>query len=327
MSTTGCRVGTSVVSQPSARSAATASRGPLGGAALALEDVGAHALVDRGQVAVEELLGVVRAGRDPRALAQLQHRLLRRRPVAARRRRRGSSPAPAPARRARERRLDRVRKPRRRPRRAAPRSPRPRTCSSPCGTTSARPRASPTITSSASSASGESAAPVTSHFGPKNASRRLDRQRRRALVRDAHHQVGLRRREHRLERLHRPAARSAPRGTTSRTRRRRRARPPAAAARRGTERSHSGWANTARRVSPGMAFLYSIATRVRLRAPDARERAPRPHRAARRTPSRSPASSCSPPARATSAPRTAASRTSPSTCSSRAPSAGRARAT
>ena len=83
----------------------------LAGAALALEDVGAHRLVDRGEVAVQELLGVVRAGRDPRALAELQHRLLRGRPVAARagdedlrlrRHRLGE----------RERLLDRVREPR-----------------------------------------------------------------------------------------------------------------------------------------------------------------------------------------------------------------------
>ena len=43
--------------------------------------------------------------------------------------------------------------------------------------------------------------------------------------------------------------------------------------------------------------------------------------------SRSPATSCSPPARATRTRRTAASRTSPSTCSSRAPSGARPRAT
>ena len=53
-------------------------------AALTLEHDGAHAFVDRGEVSVEELLGVVRLGRDERPLAELQRRLLGRRPVAAR---------------------------------------------------------------------------------------------------------------------------------------------------------------------------------------------------------------------------------------------------
>ena len=54
----------------------------LGRPALALEHEGANRLVDRGEMAVQELLGLVRLGRDVRALAQLQHRLLRGRPVA-----------------------------------------------------------------------------------------------------------------------------------------------------------------------------------------------------------------------------------------------------
>ena len=41
-------------------------RGALGGPAFALEHVGAHALVDRGEVPVEQLLGVMRAGGRPR---------------------------------------------------------------------------------------------------------------------------------------------------------------------------------------------------------------------------------------------------------------------
>ena len=84
MSTTGCRVGTRVVSQPSSRQRGGGCARPLGRAAFALEDVGAHRLVDRGEMAVQELLGVVRVRADVRALAQLQHRLLRGRPVAAR---------------------------------------------------------------------------------------------------------------------------------------------------------------------------------------------------------------------------------------------------
>ena len=68
----------------------------------------------------------------------------------------------------------------------------------------------------------------------------LERQRRRALVRDADHQIGLGRREHRLERLHRRARRSARRGRRSRTPRTRPAPPPGSRRSRGTRRSHSG---------------------------------------------------------------------------------------
>ena len=56
----------------------------LGDAPLALEHERAHRLVDRREVPVQQLLQLVRLGRNVRALAQLQHRLLRRRPVAAR---------------------------------------------------------------------------------------------------------------------------------------------------------------------------------------------------------------------------------------------------
>ena len=141
MSTTGCDVWTSVVSQPSSRSARPRRR-TLGGAALALEHEAAHRLVDRGQVAVQQLLGLVRLGRDERALAQLQRRLLRRRPVAARAGDRGSARGRAAGSRSLERRLDRVGKPRDVLARAAPRSSRPRTCSSRCGTSSSRSPAS-----------------------------------------------------------------------------------------------------------------------------------------------------------------------------------------
>ena len=83
MSTTGWRVGTTVTSQPRISRAAAASCCPLRGAPLALEHEAADVLVDRCQVAVQELLGQVRLGGDVRALTQLQRRLLRGRPVAA----------------------------------------------------------------------------------------------------------------------------------------------------------------------------------------------------------------------------------------------------
>ena len=168
MSTTGWRVGTSVVSQPSVSSARDGVVRPLGGAALALEHVRAHASrrSRRGGRA-----GAAPSGaRRPRchALAQLQHRLLRGRPVAAgagdedlvlpgtARRCGRAPPRPRPA-------------ATRRPRRAGRRSPRRRRCSSPCGTTTARSPACTRSPRSASSASGDSGLPVTSQIGPRNA--------------------------------------------------------------------------------------------------------------------------------------------------------------
>ena len=68
MSTTGCRVGTSVTSQPSARQRGDRVGGARGGAALTLEHEAADGLVDRGQVAVQELLQPVRLGGEVRAL-------------------------------------------------------------------------------------------------------------------------------------------------------------------------------------------------------------------------------------------------------------------
>ena len=82
MSTTGWVVGTRVASHR-ARRAPAWRRGPLGRAAFALEHEAAHRTIDRCEVAVEELLGVVRLGRDVRALAELEHRFERGRPVLA----------------------------------------------------------------------------------------------------------------------------------------------------------------------------------------------------------------------------------------------------
>ena len=48
---------------------------------FALQHEAADALVDRGEMAVQELLGVVRLGGDECAFAELEHRLLRGRPV------------------------------------------------------------------------------------------------------------------------------------------------------------------------------------------------------------------------------------------------------
>ena len=54
----------------------------LPGPPLAVQDERANGVVHRGQVPVEKLLGVVGLGGDEGALAELQHSLLRRRPVA-----------------------------------------------------------------------------------------------------------------------------------------------------------------------------------------------------------------------------------------------------
>ena len=58
--------------------------GTLGGAAFPLEDEGAHGGIDRRQVPVEDLLGVVRFGGDVSALAELQNSFERRGHVSAR---------------------------------------------------------------------------------------------------------------------------------------------------------------------------------------------------------------------------------------------------
>ena len=77
-------------------------------------------------------------------------------------------------------------------------------------------------------------------------------------MRDADHQVGVRRREHRLERLHRPPAglRRVERRAAAGEDDARAVRQPQPG--RHAARSHSGWAKTARLVSPGIAALYSI---------------------------------------------------------------------
>ena len=83
MSTTGWTVSTSVVSQPSSRSAAAASAARSAARPSPSSTKQRTRLVDGREIAVQQLLGLVRLGRDERALAELQRRLLRRRPVAA----------------------------------------------------------------------------------------------------------------------------------------------------------------------------------------------------------------------------------------------------
>ena len=251
MSTTGWRVGTSVVSQPELAQRRDASCGPLGGSALPLEHVGANASRrSAARMAVQELLGLVRLCGDPGAFAQLQHRLLRGRPVAAGARDEDPScVGRAPHRRAPPRRLRRAR---RRPRRAATRALRPRTCSSPCGTTSARPPGVQTITSLRELGERRVGCPVTSQLVPGERPRRLERE-----------SVSPSCETHTI-RSASGGARTASSACI--------AAPPVCAAwndvpqpvcttrapsgsRRstGTARSQSGWARTARRVSPGIS--------------------------------------------------------------------------
>ena len=138
------------------------------------------------------------------------------------------------------------------PRRAARRSPRPRRCSSPCGTTTARARGVQTITSSASSASGERRLAGDEPDVAAERARRLERQRRRRPR--ARRRRGRRPRGGRAPpRAPAPRGRrSARRGTTCRSRCGRRDAPPGSRRSVGTSRSHSGCAKTARRVSPGI---------------------------------------------------------------------------
>ena len=171
MSTTGWRVGTSV----DVAAERLERRDRLGRARrrapLALEHEAADGLVDRGEMAVQELLEPVRLGCDVDALAQLQRRLLRGRPVAAGA---GDQEALVLGDRqalAREHAGDRVGEPARRPRRAAPRARRRRRCRTPCGSSSPRARASRRRPRRRARRAGSSAFPVTSQLGPAKAPR------------------------------------------------------------------------------------------------------------------------------------------------------------
>ena len=117
---------------------------------------------------MQQLLGLERLGGDPRALAQLEHRLLRGRPVAA-----GAGDEHA----ARQARAPAARRAPPRPRtaatrcrgRAARRAPRPRRCSSRCGTTTARPAASRRSPRRERRRAARTRLPVTSQTSPRNA--------------------------------------------------------------------------------------------------------------------------------------------------------------
>ena len=268
---------------------------------------------------------MVRLGRDQRALAQLQHRLLRRRPVAAGAgdEERSCAGAGLAAPRAPPRRRpashDDVLAAQRRDRRDRARVAR--------GVAPALldlRRADDDLVARARRAA-SSRAPGDEPLRPGERPRRLERQRRLALVRDAR-RAGRR-----------PAARA--RASSACT-----ASPPVCAAwndvpQPGEEdpralrqppvasapaRSHSGCAAIARAsVSPGIS-RSSIPSRAMavVRAPDARQRAARPDRAAAARPVGRLLRHARRRLALRDAPRRTASRTSPSTCSSRAPSGG-----
>ncbi len=141
---------------------------PLGGPALPLEHEAPHRLVDRREVAVEELLGLVRLAGDEAALAELQRRLLRGRPVAARRRRRASARARRPG-GGRRRALPGPRRGASRcRRRGAPRAPPRRTCSSTVWHQLSSTAGVATTTSSHACAIGLSSFAVTTQRWPSN---------------------------------------------------------------------------------------------------------------------------------------------------------------
>ena len=226
MSTTGCCVGSSVTLQPRISSAAATSARPLGRAALAFEHVRAHRVVDRREVPVQDLLGLVGRRVDPGTFAQLQRSLLRGRPVAA-----GADDEHARLverlHRLTKRRLDGVRQPadvlavERLQRGDGARVAR---CVAP------RPLELRRADDNLVDELRKRRLGVAGHEPHISAERALGlhRQRRLALVRDAHHDVGRRRLQHRLERTDRPASRLRRMERRAAARCARRARPVAA---------------------------------------------------------------------------------------------------
>ena len=181
-------------------------RRALGRPPLALEHEGAHRLVDRGQ---DSRAGAARS-RSASAATNAPSRSFSTASCAVGQ----SRPAPATSKRscaeaaeARPRAARRVAEPADLVAARARRSPPPRRCSSPCGTSSARPRACrrrPRRTSV-----GERALGLAGDEPPRAAPRprRLERERRLALVADDHEQLCVALRpEHELERLHRVPA-------------------------------------------------------------------------------------------------------------------------
>ena len=81
MSTTGWRVGTSVTCNADRLQRCDSLPRALGASPFPLQHERAHGLVDGREVAVQQLLRLVGFRGDVRALAELEHRLLRRRPV------------------------------------------------------------------------------------------------------------------------------------------------------------------------------------------------------------------------------------------------------
>ena len=169
MSTTGWRVGISVTSQPSSLERRDRVARPLGGPALALEHEAPHRLVDRREVAVEELLGLVRLGGDEAALAELQQPPPAQSASRARRRRRASARARRPGGGRRRARPEPRRGASRCRRRGAPRARRRRRCSSPCDTSSPPPPASRRLPRRRRARSGSPPSPVTTQRWPSNA--------------------------------------------------------------------------------------------------------------------------------------------------------------
>ena len=322
MSTTGWRVGTSVTSQPISPSALHGVGGAFRGAALALEHEAAHAFVDRGEVSVQELLRrcASAATWHPRAasaqpLARSPSRGPRRRRASARASETGTAPpasSPATASRAR-----------RRPRRRARRAPRPRRCSSPCGSSSPRPPASRRSRGRRPAAIGPSGLARDRPLSPANA-------RTASSVSVVSPSWLTSTSTSALGRT--PSTKSSAcdavagrlRGVKGRAAARERAtaRPPGAGALDRSARSHAGCAAIAARCqSRRPQRLYTMRPRGDLRATLAVERHPRPDSA--------DAAGAVDLVRAhvrrrlalRDEPRRTGSRTSPSTCSSRAPSA------
>ena len=154
---------------------------------------------------MQELLRLVRLGRDPGALAQLQHRLVRGGQIPARPRHEETLLLPHLGQRSRQRLLDRARQPRDvLPVERSDRRDRARVARGVAPALLDLRRADDDLVAEV----GDRPVLPSGHEPPRAApgARGLERERRLALVRDAHEQVGLPlRTQHELERLHRVA--------------------------------------------------------------------------------------------------------------------------
>ena len=200
MSTTGCRVGTSVTSQPSSRSApaASAARAAARPSPSRTKQRTVSSTAARCPCRSSSSWCASAARYAPsRSFSAASCAVGQSRPAPATRSARAPRRAAARPRAARPPRRAATR----RPRPAARRAPRPRRCSSPCGSSSPRPRAWRRRPRRRARRVGPSAFAGHEPLRAGERLRGLERQRRPALVADEHEHIGLGRLEHELERV------------------------------------------------------------------------------------------------------------------------------